>query len=338
MTTSPSREILSLFCGCGGLDLGFEMAGFTTSLAYDRRREAVSSWNRNRKHKVARVQDIQELNLSALDEHHGGMFSPMGVIGGPPCQGFSLANRKGHVDDPRNKLVSTFIDISLALNARKKISFIAMENVPAISGARGGSIVESITGRLEDNGFTVKSNVMNSVEYGVPQHRKRFILVAINQSVTEDFWSTPPFIDGVKTVRDAIGSLPEPRFFSRGIDPACNPFHENHWCMTPKSRKFFDGTLIEGYKDSRSFKTLRWDEPSYTVSYGNREVHIHPDAKRRISVFEAMRLQGFPDSFVLDGTLSSQITQVSEAVPPPLAAAIAQQIAAALKLDSHDPR
>ena len=93
--------------------------------------------------------------------------------------------------------------------------------------------------------------------------------------------------------------------------------------MAPKSKKFFTpGALVEGQRGNRSFKTLSWDKPSVTVAYGNREVHIHPDCKRRLSVFEAMRLQGFPDTYELKGSLSSQITQVSEAVPPPMAKAI----------------
>ena len=88
--------------------------------------------------------------------------------------------------------------------------------------------------------------------------------------------------------------------------------------------------FIEGFVDKRSFKTLRWDEPSYTVSYGNREVHIHPSGKRRLSAFEAMQLQGFPKDFVLNGTFSDQISQISEAVPPPLAKAVAVTIKKAI--------
>ena len=114
------------------------------------------------------------------------------------------------------------------------------------------------------------------------------------------------------------------------------PVHPNHWCMTPKSRRFFDGSLLEGYSSHRSFKTLAWDEPSITVSYGHREVHVHPSGKRRLSVFEAMRLQGFPDDYVLDGTLSAQIDQVSEAVPPPLAEVVAMSIKSALESSAQD--
>jgi DNA (cytosine-5)-methyltransferase 1 len=97
--------------------------------------------------------------------------------------------------------------------------------------------------------------------------------------------------------------------------------------MRPKSRKFTTpGALKPGNGRNRSFKTLDWDRPSLTVAYGHREVHIHPDCHRRLSVYEAMKLQGFPDHYELIGSLSSQIVQVSEAVPPPLAYAVAASV------------
>ncbi len=96
--------------------------------------------------------------------------------------------------------------------------------------------------------------------------------------------------------------------------------------MAPKSIKFQTGELVEGYKDKRSFRTLSWNEPSYTASYGNREVHVHPNGHRRLSVLEAMLIQGFKKNYKLSGSLSDQITQVSEAVPPPLAFAVSSQL------------
>lgn len=97
----------------------------------------------------------------------------------------------------------------------------------------------------------------------------------------------------------------------------------SHWCMTPKSKKFFDGSLLPGRSTGRSFKTLSWDKPSHTVSYGHREVHVHPDCNRRISVHEALLLQGFPSDYDLLSSMSDQFSQVGEAVPPPLARGIA---------------
>lgn len=100
--------------------------------------------------------------------------------------------------------------------------------------------------------------------------------------------------------------------------------------MTPKSSRFRNGQLVEGQVNGRAFRVLSWDRPSWTVAYGHREVHIHPHGHRRLSVYEAMLLQGFPKDYRLFGTLSDQIRLVSDAVPPPLASALAESIRAVL--------
>ena len=104
--------------------------------------------------------------------------------------------------------------------------------------------------------------------------------------------------------------------------------------MNPRSDKFRSGTNEPGHHLGRSFRRLHWDEPSLTVAFGHREVAVHPDGTRRLSILEAMLLQGFPSSYVLRGTLSDQIRLVSDAVPPPLAEALALAVAASL--DSND--
>lgn len=130
------------------------------------------------------------------------------------------------------------------------------------------------------------------------------------------------------TVRSVIGSLPDPAFFARNLDKSAIPHHENHWTMRPVSKRFSrPGGADRG---GRSFRRLEWDRPSPTVAYGHREIHVHPDGRRRLSIFEAMLLQGFQEDFVLEGTLSSQVEQVSNAVPPPLAQSLAATIGAAM--------
>ena len=125
-----------------------------------------------------------------------------------------------------------------------------------------------------------------------------------------------------RTVADTIRGLPEPIGHRRNCDPMEHGLHPNHWCMNPKSRKFDDGSLRPGEMWGRSFRTLRWEEPSWTVAYGHREVHVHPEGKRRLSVFEALLLQGFPARYELRGSMTDQFRQVSDAVPPPLAKAL----------------
>jgi len=121
-----------------------------------------------------------------------------------------------------------------------------------------------------------------------------------------------------------IFNLPEPVFYKKNIKSGDIPYHPNHWTMMPRSKRFHDNSLMNN--KSRSFRAISWDKPSPTIAYGNREIHIHPDKKRRLSIFESMLLQGFPKKFVLQGNLSQQVTQISNAVPPPMARKIAQVI------------
>ena len=322
--------LLSLFSGCGGLDLGFEEAGFEVGLAYDWDRDAIASWTRNRpKPRSGHVADLRTIHLREMDRDFGGKFVPKAVIGGPPCQGFSRANRLRHRDDHRNALLRRLFTIALRFNRRSPLDFILVENVPELGMGANRSLLEREKARLEDNGFVVEELVLDAVSYDVPQKRRRLFLLALPRDSWDlSRWGVPPQtsdVDG-KTVADAIGGLPVPVQYRRDLTGEQIPLHPNHWCMRPKSSKFFDGSLLAGQVSGRSFKTLRWDAPSVTVAYGHREVHVHPEGRRRLSVFEAMRLQGFPDSYVLEGSLSSQIDQISEAVPPPLARAVAKWI------------
>jgi DNA (cytosine-5)-methyltransferase 1 len=130
-----------------------------------------------------------------------------------------------------------------------------------------------------------------------------------------------------------LQGLPEPTFFHRGLDAGKIAFHPNHWCMNPCSARFKNGSLHNSKIIGRPFRLLKWDAPSGTVAYGHREMHVHPSGKRRVSVFEAMLLQGFPKKYQLHGTLSDQVRQVSDAVPPPLAHGLAQAVRQVLTYD-----
>lgn len=329
---SELSMLLSLFAGCGGLDTGFEQDGYEIGLAYDKRQPAIESYNHNRKSsRHGHVRDISTLTLEQMDLDYGSTFNPTAVIGGPPCQSFSKANRSKIENDPRTEMVSRFFLIAANLHARRPLDFIVMENVPEVARADNGRLLAREIKKLEDLGFLVSTSVLNSVDYGVPQTRKRLFLVAINSERNFRRWSPPTTQHQKFSVKDAIGTFPDPIHFKRGINPSEVSFHPNHWCMAPKSKRFSDGTLTPGRSSGRCFKTLSWDRPSYTASYGNREVHIHPNCQRRLSVYEAMCLQGFPIDYELRGTMSAQFSQVSEAVPPPLACALAGSITLATK-------
>jgi len=329
--------LLSLFCGAGGLDLGFEEAGFEIGLAFDKKLDSVTSYNHNRESKSAHCADIRSLDLAKLDELWGEKFKPEGMIGGPPCQSFSQANRTVSDEDPRHLLPLVYADLLARLNARHPLKFFVLENVPGLESSKHSETLSALEERLRLAGFVVHRKILNAYHFSTPQSRERLFLVGLNEKTIDVKmwkWPSPPAESPhTKTVKHAIGALPPPTFFDRTLSPEQIPFHRNHWCMTPKSPKFKKkGALIPGHANHRSFKTLAWEYPSLTVAYGHREVHVHPDCKRRLSVYEAMLLQGFPPNYELTGNLSSQIDQVSEAVPPKLAKAVAESVLAAIKV------
>ncbi|WP_427025991.1 DNA cytosine methyltransferase [Aureimonas ureilytica] len=330
--------ILSLFSGAGGLDIGFEAAGFEVGLAFDKKRDSILSYNYNRlnaKRQSGHVADINELTLADFDRLYGASFKPKGVIGGPPCQSFSQANRVSKHDDPRHLLPLRFAQIVEALNRRNPIEFVMIENVTGLLQARHRHRLSAIEDTFRRIGFPLTKATLLATDFGTAQKRERLFFVGFNQTLyPEAFWS-PPTPDAGEhrevTVRSKIADLPEPLHFDRTLNVHNIPYHPNHWCMSPKSPRFKElGRLKEGNGSSRSFKVLHWDRPSFTVAYGNREVHIHPNCHRRLSVYEALLLQGFPKDYVLLGSMSSQFAQVSEAVPPAMAQAVAISIEAQL--------
>lgn len=324
--------LLSLFCGAGGLDLGFEDAGYEIRLAFDLRKDSIASYNHNRKGREhGAVEDVAQLTLDKLDKLAGGTFEPEGVIGGPPCQSFSRANTVYIDGDPRHSLPLAYARLLRHLNERSPIKFFVMENVTGLMSDRHKHRLRQMEREFEKAGFTVSNAVLLATDYATPQIRERLFVIGINKKLYGGAkWSPPPRIDTDPeklTVKAAIGHLPEATLFDKSLRPGDIAHHVNHWCMQPKSHRFTtEGALTPGDGRNRSFKTLSWSKPSLTVAYGHREVHVHPNCHRRLSVYEAMLLQGFPEEYELVGSLSSQIVQVSEAVPPPLAKAIAQSV------------
>lgn len=320
--------LISLFCGAGGLDLGFEQAGFKIAVAVDLREPSISSYNFNRKSAVAHVADVRRLSPARLDRYAGRWLYPLGMIGGPPCQSFSRAAHSTD-DDDRHDLPLEFARLLKSFNRRCQISFFAFENVPGLLKRKHRFRYEEIIESFSDAGFLVRAELLNASGFGVAQDRPRLILVGYNKQLYPGLeWKPPrPRGEPPPTVEKVIGQLKAPKFWERGLDCDALPVHPNHWCMVPKSKNFTTpGALLQGTARGRSFRTLDWSQPSPTIAYGNREVHIHPTGRRRLSVYEALLLQGFPKEYRLLGSLSAQISQVSEAVPPPLAKAVAVSI------------
>ncbi|MDP9175738.1 MAG: DNA cytosine methyltransferase [Planctomycetota bacterium] len=318
------RQLLSLFCGAGGLDEGFAAAGFETVFAVDNCPDAVGSFNHNAGHEIAIKRDLASLTAEKFLELIPKSAQPIGLIGGPPCQGFSRGNVNSIPNDPRNLLPYRYADLLACANERYGLDFFVFENVAGLLGPKHAQRLGRIVERLRGAGFKVFHHDLDAKAFSVPQRRRRLFVVGLNNKRYADVeFEFPKGNEKLVTVGDVLRHLPTPTFFSRGLLPEQVAHHRNHWTMVPKSEKFKGGTTTDG----RSFKRLKWDEVSPTVAYGHREVHVHPDGTRRLSIYEALLLQGFRKEFELVGSLSAQVTQVSNAVPPPLGKAIAEQIA-----------
>ncbi|MDA9957596.1 DNA cytosine methyltransferase [Gammaproteobacteria bacterium] len=302
-------KIISLFAGCGGLDLGFHRSGHEIVHASDFDKDSVETYNGyfKKKAELIDVHDLKGKNLPDYDL----------LAGGFPCQGFSVANAYRSKDDSRNKL---YLQIVRLLKETKP-KFFLLENVAGILSLEKGEVVKQIVKELAEvnkrkhGGYEVKFLKLNAANYGVPQNRKRVIFLGISKSFSEDirdemFANFPPEPTHVASgdminnkhlsLRDAI--------FDLG-DPDENHMIPNHVCNNHKVK-------INGYMGNRK---LDWDKPSPTIvgrggGTGGPVIAVHPDLKRRFSVRETARIQTFPDDFEFKGAISSQFRQIGNAV------------------------
>lgn len=334
-TDNGAIPVISVFSGAGGLDTGFLRAGFVPVLAVDGSKAACETYHKNYPGTPVIRKDLSEVSADFLVERLAELpveVKPVGVIGGPPCQAFSLGNGHKRSNDPRAELSKTYAALIGKLNEAFEIDFFVFENVLGLTHVAHSAQLAEFKKLFSKAGFWIFEGQLNAYDFGVPQVRNRLFIVGFNQNkYPRILFEFPRAIrGGVRTVRQAIGSFPKPVFFEDADPDKALPFHSNHWCMTPRSSRFTDGSLKENLTNGRSFRVLNWKRPSWTVAYGHREVHVHPNRRRRLSVYEAMRLQGFPSGYRFWGTLSDQFRMVSDAVPPPLAYGLARAVRATI--------
>lgn len=202
------------------------------------------------------------------------------------------------------------------------VEFVVFENVLGMRDKKHAAAYQNLLTELRALGFDITEKELCATDFGVPQTRRRIVLSATRAQL-ELKAIRPRRRKGPSCVRDAIANLPHPKFFAPGLSEEDIPHHPNHWTMNSISPRFKAKTPPHG---GRCFKQLSWHKPSPTIAFGHREIYVHPNGKRRLSIFEAMLLQGFPDTFVLEGNLSEQVEQISNAVPPPLAKSVASAI------------
>ena len=326
--------MLSLFSGAGGFDLGFRQAGFRPKLAVDVDPAAVETYQWNQPDAHVALLDIAESEPDELVDlwvSISGYEGPVGIIGGPPCQAFSVSNVHQKRIDPRRRLLVHYAKVIQAFTSRLGLDFFVFENVLGLTKGRHHWRYQEFKRLCKKAGYSVQEKVVNAGRFGIPQNRKRIIVVGTSRERYPGLALALPEGDLLpKPARVALEGLPEPAFCAKSLDPVEVPHHPNHVAMVPKSKKFTNGMLEPGDNRGRSFRVLSWDRPSYTVAYGHREIHVHPNMHRRLSVYEAMLLQGFPHSYQLRGTFSQQVQLVSDALPPPLGQGVAAAISEAL--------
>ncbi|HTB23694.1 MAG TPA: DNA cytosine methyltransferase [bacterium] len=322
-------EIVSLFSGAGGLDLGFKKVGYKIALAIDSEAAAIYTHRKNFPRTKSIVADLIELQPQGVVEYVRSAVPDgrrIAVIGGPPCQGFSRANTSSRADDPRNQLPKLYLEIVCELQKFYVVEFIVLENVLGIRDKKHATTYKALIDGISELGFDVNEKELCAADFGVPQNRRRIVISGLRKG--QGYSSVEPRKrKGIDTVREAIGGLRAPAYFRSGLKPDDIPEHPNHWTMQPKSPRFRNPWKQEG---GRSFRRLAWDRESPTIAFGHREIHVHPGGHRRLSIYEAMLLQGFPKRFVLAGNLSEQVQQISNAVPPPLARSVASAVTRAL--------
>ncbi len=335
-------KIIDLFCGIGGLSLGFEQAGFDVVAAVDMWKDAITTFNHNRTDKVAKTETVEEFNENELPELIKKEHIT-GVIGGPPCQGFSTVGRRD-VDDPRNKMYLEFYKtVKLA-----DPDFFVIENVRGMLTLNKGAFVNDLLERFGESknglGYKISYKLLNAADYGIPQNRYRVFYVGIKNKKFE----FPKPLNYKLTAKDGIsdlegannehyGSLPQ-NDFQKAMRGKCespiNQDYTNHSQQTMNIvNQVPDGGNIKDLpkemwnvrKYNKAFERMGTFKPSNTIDTGHRN-YFHYAEPRIPTVRESARIQSFPDSFEIIGTRGSQYKQVGNAVPPMLARIIADNI------------
>lgn len=324
-------KLISLFSGAGGLDLGFQKAGFKVVAANEFDKTIWETYEKNHDTKLIKG-DICEISSDEFPDCDG-------IIGGPPCQSWSEAGALKGIDDPRGQLFYQYIRIL----EDKKPKFFLAENVKGMMAKRHNSAVKHIVSQFEDAGYNVFIHLLNASDYGVPQDRKRVFYVGFRKDLNVNFDLPPEKYDYKLTFKDAIYDLKDnaipalPKNKTNG--EKCN-FLNHEYFIGAYSPIFMSRNRVRG-----------WDEQAFTVQASGRQCQLHPQAPkmikveknkqifkpgsehlyRRLSVRECARIQGFPDDFKFYyNNLNDAYKMIGNAVPVNLAYEMAKSIKLAL--------
>lgn len=352
-------NVIDLFCGCGGFSKGFEEAGYNIRFGIDMWQDATVTYKKNFPDAEVLTEDITKVSgrdillKTKLNEEEADV-----IIGGPPCQGFSVSGKR-MIDDERNKLYKSYVQIVEEI----KPKMFVMENVPGLVRLFQGKVAEQIMEDFTNIEYKVQMQLLSAENYGVPQQRKRIFFVGLRNDLSEhglEYHYPIPFMGNgtdrpAWTCKDAISDLdfvPDDKALGENILynlPAENDYQKD---MRKGSNSILNHSItlhnaktkeiIAMVPDGGNYKDLpeelwstrkvhiawtRMDstKPCFTIDTGHNH-HFHYKENRVPTVRESARIQSFPDSFEFIGIKTSQLKQVGNAVPPLLAKAIAESI------------
>jgi len=321
------KSIISLFSGAGGLDKGFENAGFDVIWANEYDKAIWATFEHNFPKTLLDRRSIRNVPSSEIPQC-------IGIVGGPPCQSWSEAGSLRGINDSRGQLFYEFIRI---LRDKKPLFFLA-ENVEGMLAQRHSEALDNIKKLFKDSGYTLSFRLINAHNYNVPQDRKRVIFVGYRNDLGLKFEFPKAFEDKV-FLRDAIWDLKD------NVLPAKEKNYTNaDKCAIP-NHEYMIGGFSTIYMSRNRVRA--WDEPSFTIQAGGRHAPIHPQAPkmdfieqnvrefvtgqehlyRRLSVRECARIQTFPDNFIFKyDNVTDGYKMVGNAVPVNMAKALACKI------------
>jgi DNA (cytosine-5)-methyltransferase 1 len=371
----PRLTVIDLFCGAGGLSEGFRQAGFTVLAGNDFFASAGVTFVSTHPEAKFFGQPIQDITadhlLAETGLRRGGLTC---LVGGPPCQAFSVYNHQRGMHDARANLFREYLRMVEGLNPE----WVVMENVTGILSAGGGEAVGAIVESLNALGYCVEYRTLKAEEYGVPQERRRVVFIG-NRTGAPIVWPEPTHGEGRSpfvTVWDAIGDLPELENGSVSPDRLnyrSAPFSEFQRILRGKAKSVanhqasrlapINEARMRHIPEGGSWRDIPYEllpagmkkarRCDHTKRYGRLrrnglsstvltkcDIHwgayIHPNQNRSLTVREAARLQSFPDWFEFAGPRTEQYVQVGNAVPPLLGRKIAEAVLEAQDIMNQD--
>ena len=320
-------KYIDLFAGAGGMSLGFDKAEFENILAVEYDKCFAETYSFNFPKHNLKVADINNISNEEIKKLIGNNKIDV-IIGGPPCQGFSIAGKIGRnfIEDERNQLFKEFVRFVEVIKPR----IFVMENVAALKTHNKGKTIEEIVKEFERVGYTVKYDVLNAVNYGVPQQRRRIFVIGTLDK--ENKFNFPEKTTKQITIAEALKGLPKLESGETSDIPNHNAMNHSKQMLEKMSyvkdggnRNDIPEDIRPKSGDIRKYIRYNSNEPSICITGDMRKV-FHFNQNRALTGRELARIQTFPDDFIFKGNAGKVQQQIGNAVPPKLAFQIANSV------------